>query len=159
LRSIPLHNPRKDTKLFGKLKEKLTGGSARLSGKADLLEGIAAACVMVGAADGDFSDDEAMVALERLTAHETISKAFATSQIEQAFDKQAKRAKTGMSGRLALQREVEDVSKKSTVEDKEMLLMIAIDVAGADGSIGDKEMGALRKIGMLVGLTVERYLE
>lgn len=145
--------------MFGKLKEKLTGGTARLSGKADLLEGIAAACVMVGAADGDFSDDEAMIALDRLTNHETISKAFTTSQIEQAFDKQAKRAKTGMSGRLALQREVEDVAKKSTAEDKEMLLVIAIDVASADGSIGDKEMVALRKIGTCVGLAVDRYLE
>lgn len=144
--------------MFGKLKEKLTGGASRLNGKTDLLEGICAACVMVGAADGDFSDDEAAVALDRLLNHETISVAFSATQIEAAFDKQAKRAKSGMSGRLALRREVEDVKAKSSSEDCEMLLVIAIDVASADGDIGAKEMGALRTIGQAMGLAPERYL-
>jgi tellurite resistance protein len=145
--------------MFGKLKEKMLGGTARLSGKTDLLEGICAACVMVGAADGNMSDDEALVGLDRLLNHETISIAFSASQIEAAFDKQAKRAKTGLSGRLALQREVEDTVKKSTAEEKEMLFVIAIDVAAADGDIGDKEKGALTKIGAIVGLSLQRYLE
>lgn len=145
--------------MFGKLKEKLTGGAARMNGKTDLLEGVCAACVMVGAADGDFSEAEAQVALDRLLNHETISVAFSTAQIEQAFDKQAKRAKAGMSGRIALTREVEDVKKKSTNEDMEMLFMIAIDVAGAEGDIGDKETVALNKIGTIIGLSLSRYLE
>lgn len=135
------------------------GATARLNGKADLLEGICAACVMVGAADGDLSDDEATVALDRLTSHEVLSKAFAVSQIEAAFDKQAKRAKSGMSGRIGLQREIEQVRGKSTVEDMEMLFMIAIDVASADGEIGVKERGALVKIGTIVGLSLNRYLD
>lgn len=67
--------------MFGKLKEKLTGGAARLNGKTDLLEAICAGCVLVGAADGDLSDDEAMVALDRLTNHDTLSKAFTATQI------------------------------------------------------------------------------
>lgn len=144
--------------MFGKLKEKLTGGTARLNGRMDLLEGICAACVLVGAADGDLSDDEGAVALDRLMNHETLSKAFSGTQIEAAFDKQAKRAKSGMSGRLALRREVEDVKGKSSSEDCEMLLVIAIDVASADGDIGPKEMAALRTIGQAMGLAPERYL-
>ena len=144
--------------MFGKLKEKLTGGTARLNGRMDLLEGICAACVLVGAADGDLSDDEGAVALDRLMNHETLSKAFSGTQIETAFDKQAKRAKSGMSGRLALRREVEDVKGKSSSEDCEMLLVIAIDVASADGDIGPKEMAALRTIGQAMGLAPERYL-
>jgi len=144
--------------MFGKLKEKLTGGASRLNGKTDLLEGICAACVLVGAADGDLSDDEAAVALDRLLNHETLSKAFSGTQIETAFDKQAKRAKSGMSGRLGLRREVEDVKAKSSAEDCEMLLVIAIDVAAADGDIGAKEMGVLRTIGQAMGLAPERYL-
>jgi tellurite resistance protein TerB len=144
--------------MFGKLKEKLTGGASRLNGKTDLLEGICAACVLVGAADGDLSDDEGAVALDRLLNHETLSKAFSGTQIETAFDKQAKRAKSGMSGRLALRREVEEVKAKSSSEDCEMLLVIAIDVAAADGDIGAKEMGVLRTIGQAMGLAPERYL-
>lgn len=144
--------------MFGKLKEKLSGGASRLNGKTDLLEGICAACVMVGAADGDFGDDEAGIALDRLLNHETISVAFTATQIEAAFDKQAKRAKAGMSGRLGLRREVEEVKAKSTADDCEMLLVIAIDVAMADGDIGDKEMSALKTIGQAVGLDPARYL-
>lgn len=144
--------------MFGKLKEKLTGGASRLNGKADLLEGICAACVLVGAADGDLSDDEGAVAMDRLMNHEVLSKSFSPTQIEAAFDKQAKRAKAGMSGRLALRREIEDVKAKSSAEDCEMLLVIAIDVAAADGDIGAKEMGVLRTIGQAMGLAPERYL-
>jgi tellurite resistance protein len=144
--------------MFGKLKDKLTGGAARLNGNMDLLEGVCAACVLVGAADGDMSDDEAATAMDRLLNHETLSKAFSVTQIEAAFDKQAKRAKSGMSGRLALRRELEDVKAKSSAEDCEMLLVIAIDVAAADGEIGAKEMGILRTVGQSMGLTVERYL-
>jgi len=144
--------------MFGKLKEKLSGGANRLNGKTDLLEGICAGIVLVAAADGDLSDDEAAVGLDRLLNHETLSVAFSATQIETAFDKQVKRAKQGMSGRIALRREIEDVKSKSTADDCEMLLVIAIDVAGADGSIGDKEMAALRTIGQAVGIEPSRYL-
>lgn len=145
--------------MFGKLKEKLTGSTARLNGNMDLLEGICASCVLVGAADGDLSDDEAATALDRLLNHETLSKAFSGTQIEAAFDKQAKRAKSGMSGRLALRREVEDVKAKSSSEDCEMLLVISIDVAATDGDISPKELAVLRTIGQAMGLSADRYLD
>lgn len=144
--------------MFGALKDKFKGGTARLNGKMDLLEGICAACVMTGAASGDFSDDEAATALDRLLNHEVLSKAFSPTQIETAFDKQAKRAKSGMSGRLALRREIEDVKAKSSAEDCEMLLVIAIDVAATDGDIDTKELAVLRTIGQTVGLSADRYL-
>ena len=144
--------------MFGKLKEKLTGGTARLNGKLDLLEGICAGCALTGAASGDFSDDEAATALDRLLNHEVLSKAFSPTQIETAFDKQAKRVRSGMSGRLALRREIEVVKSKSSSEDCEMLLVICIDVAATDGDIDAKEVSVLRTIGQAVGLAADRYL-
>lgn len=144
--------------MFGKLKEKLAGASNRLNGKTDLLEGICAAGVVIGAADGDFSDDEGQVLLDRLLNHETISISFSSTQIETAFDKQLKRAKQGMSGRLGLIREIEDVKAKATTEDREMLLMIAIDVATADGEIDAAERKALDRVGQAIGLDPARYL-
>lgn len=144
--------------MFGRLKEKLAGGASRLNGKADLLEAICAGCAMVGAADGDFSDDEAQVALDRLLNHETLSVAFSATQIETSFDKQARRIKQGMSGRLSLRKEIEEAKGKSTADDLEMLLVICIDVAGTDGDIGAKEMAALKVIGQAVGLDPARYL-
>lgn len=114
--------------------------------------------MLVGAADGDLSDDEAMVALERLTNHDTLSKAFTPTQIEAAFDKQAKRAKTGLSGRLSLRKEVEEAREKSAFDDLEMLMVICCDVAQADGDVGAKEMGQLKVIGQAVGIDPARYL-
>lgn len=144
--------------MFAKLKEKLAGGANRLNGKTDLLEAICAGIVLVGSADGTFSDDEAQIGLDRLLNHETISVAFSATQIEQAFDKQAKRAKAGMSGRIGLRREVEEAKGKSTADDLEMLLCICIDVAGADGEIGPEERKQLGVIGQAVGLDAARYL-
>jgi len=144
--------------MFGKLKERLTGGASRLTGKADLLEAICAACVLVASADGDLADDEAAVALDRLTNHDTLSQAFSATQIEAAFDRQAKRAKSGLSGRIGLRREIEEAKAKSAADDLEMLLVIAIDVASADGDVGAKEMAALKTIGQAVGLEPARYL-
>lgn len=145
--------------MFGFLKDKLTGGAKRLSGKTDLLEAACAACALVGAADGDYSDDEAATGLDRLMNHDVLSKAFTGTQIESAFDKQAKRVKQGMSGRIGLRKEIEEARTKSSTDDLEMIFCIAIDVANADGSIGDKEMTALRTIGKALGdFTPERYL-
>lgn len=145
--------------MLGFLKEKMKGGTDRLSGKADLLEAACAMCALVMAADGDLEDSEAETALDRLTQHETLSKAFPTTQIEAAFDKQVKRIKQGISGKLALKREVEDIKGKSTSEDREMLFCIAIDVAAADGEIEPPEMKVLRDIGVsLGGLDPTRYI-
>lgn len=144
--------------MFGKLKEKLTGGAQRLNGKTDLLEAVCAACALIGAADGELSDDEAGIALDRLMNHEILSVAFSGTQIEQAFDKQVKRVKQGMTGRIALRREIEEAKAKSTSDDLEMLLVICIDVASADGEIGDKEMAALKTVGQAVGIDPARYL-
>jgi|GEM_PF-4207737 len=144
--------------MFGKLKEKLTGGANRLRGHTDLLEGICAAGVMVAAADGGVSDDEGGILLDRLLNHDTLSQAFSATQIELAFEKQLKRARQGMTGRLALRREVEEVRAKATEEDRELLLMIAIDVASADGEIEGKELTALKTVGQAIGLDPQRYL-
>ena len=145
--------------MFGMLKDKLMGGAKKLSGKTDLLEAACAAVVLVGAADGDFSDDEAAIGLERIMGNDAITKAFKQTEIEAAFDKQAKRAKSGISGKIGLKKEIQEAMGKSGEDDREMIFCIACDVAGADGSVGDKELKALRDIGqMLGGYQPERYL-
>lgn len=145
--------------MLGRLKDKLTGASKRLSGKTDLLEGIAAACVLVAAADGTIDDGEVDTMLKALCAHEQISAAFGQSQIEAVVDKMLARAKQGRAGRLGLLREVEDVKAKSSQDDAEMLLMIAIDVADAAGGIEAAERRVIMDIGSRLGLSAARYLD
>ena len=137
----------------------LAGGAKRLNGNTDLLEGVAAAIVLTGASDGDFDDAEAQTGLDRLLGHDVLSAAFKPSEIEAAFDKQAARARQGLSGRLALKREVQEVKGKCSPDDCEMLLVIACDVALSDGDVSAAERKALDDIAKALGLQVERYLD
>lgn len=145
--------------MFAKLKEKLTGGASRLSGKTDLLEAIAAACAMVAAADGDLEDAEMESTISALQNHDVLSKAFSASEIERVADAMFKRAKGGMAGRLGLKREIEQARSKSTTEDLEMLLVIAIDVSSSDGEVEPAERKVLDSIATSLGLNLRHYLD
>lgn len=144
--------------MFGKLKDRLTGGAKKLSGKTDLLEGICAMCALTASADGDISETEMETALNALTSHAALSAAFTPTQIEQAFDKQLKRATGTMSGKLGLKREIEEAKAKNSSEDLEMALMIAIDVAAGDGQIGAEEKKVLTDLAQRLGFNLASYL-
>lgn len=145
--------------MFGKLAEKITGFSNKLTGKTDLLEGIAAAAALVAAADGDIEDEEVASVLAALGNHPVLSKSFKEAEIERVADAMLKRAKGGAAGRLGLMREIEEAKAKSKVEDLEMLLVIAIDVSAADGEFEPEERKVLEKIARTLGLNLNSYLD
>jgi len=143
--------------MFGKLKEMIGSGANKLAGKTDLLEGIAAGGILVAASDGEMESEEVGVLIEGLQGHETLSKAFTPTQIEQAVDKMVKRAspnaagKIGMVGKLALEKEVKEVKAKSSTEEIQMMLALLVDVADANGGIGASEKAAINKISGMLG--------
>lgn len=140
------------------LKEKLAGGASRMSGKTDLLEATCAACALVAAADGDIEDEEVMQTIEQLTSHPTLSVAFQQSQIEQVANTMFKRAKQGLTGRVGLMKEIEEAKGKSTSDDLELILAIAIDVSRSDGEIEPAEQKVLEKIAATLRLDLRSYL-
>ena len=144
--------------MFAKFMEKLAGGSKKLSGKTDLLEGICSMAALVAYAGGDLDDHELEAALNALQTHETLSGAFTGSQIEQALDKQLKRAKGGFAGKLALKKEIEEMKAKNSTEELEMAFMIALDVAMADGEIGPEEKKVMDDLGKRLGFSLSSYL-
>lgn len=143
--------------MFGKLMEKIGGAKDKLSGRTDLLEGIAAAAILVSAADGEIEGEEVAVLIEALSANETLAAAFTESQIANTVDKMVKKAspnaagKIGMVGKIQLEKEVREVKAKSTSEDIELLLAVLVDVASADGEIEAEEKKVLNKIGQSLG--------
>ncbi len=143
--------------MFGKMMEKLSGAKTKLSGKTDLLEGIAAAAILVSAADGEIESEEIGVLIEALCANEALSAAFTESQISSVVDKMVKKAspnaagKIGMVGKIQLEKEVREVKSKSTSEDIELLLAILVDVASSDGEIEPAEKVVVNKIGQSLG--------
>lgn len=145
--------------MFGKLKEMVAGGKNRLSGKTDLLEGIAAGGILVAAADGDLDSSEVGVLIESLQAHEVIGAAFSAKQIEQTVQKMIDAAspnaagKIGMVGKMKLEKEVREVKAKSSSEDLEMMLAILADVAGADDDgLEPAEKAVINKISNSLGM-------
>lgn len=143
--------------MFGMLKEKLGGAVNRLSGKTDLLEGIAAGAILVSAADGEIESEEIAVLIEALCANETLSKAFTDTQITGVVDKMVKKAspnaagKIGMVGKIALEREVAEVKSKSSTDDLELMLAVLVDVASSDGEIEPAEKVVVNKIAAKLG--------
>lgn len=143
--------------MFGKLKEKLSGGASKISGKTDLLEGIAAMAALVSAADGEVEDSEVGSILASLQNHSTLSAAFSGPEIERAVDKQLSRVKQGAAGRLSLNREIAEMVGKNPTDELEMAFVIAIDVASADGEIEPKEKEVLEKFGKSLGFSLSSY--
>lgn len=141
--------------LFTKFKDKITGASSRLNGRTDALEAVCAAAALIAAADGDIADDEVASTLNVIANNETLSNAFDVRTIEQTADKMLKRAKGGFSGQAGLWKEIEDVAKdKAVAED---VLLIALDVAHADGEVGEKEQKVLTKLSAKLGLNLSNY--
>lgn len=144
--------------MFGKLKERLGGGAKKISGKTDLLEGIAAAAARVASVDGKIDESEVEAVLNALMNHESLSQAFTASQIETCVNKQIARANGGMAGRLALRKEVEEMKSKASTDELEMAYMIVIDVAMADGDVADKEKAELETLGKMLGFSLSAYV-
>lgn len=144
--------------MFGKLKERLSGGANKLQGKTDLLEGICAMTALVAAADGDVEDSEVSAILDALSTHPALSAAFQPSAIERTLDAQLKRARGGMAGKLALKREIEEMRNKNASDELEMALMIAIDVAAADGEIEAAEKPVLEDLAKRLGFSLSSYI-
>lgn len=139
-------------------KEKLAGAVSRLSGKTDLLEATCAACALVAAADGDIEDEELAATLEALQAHPTLSEAFGSSQIEACANTMFKRVKGGAMGRIGLMKEIEEARAKSSSDDIELVLAVAIDVSRSDGEMEPQEMAVLSKIATALRLDLKTYL-
>jgi len=143
--------------MFGMWKEKLGNAVSRLSGKTDLLEGIAAGAILVSAADGEIESEEIAVLIEALCANETLAKAFTDTQITGVVDKMVKKAspnaagKIGMVGKIALEREIAEVKGKSSSDDIELMLAVLVDVASADGEVEPAEKAVVNKIAAKLG--------
>jgi tellurite resistance protein len=124
--------------MFGKFKGMLKDGTRKLSGRTDLLEGIAAGSILVAAADGEIDTAEVGVIVENLQNYEMIAEAFTPAQIENVVNSMIAKAspnaagKIGLVGKMKLEKEVAEVRSKSSTDDIQMMLAIMVDVAGAD---------------------------
>jgi tellurite resistance protein len=144
--------------MFGMFKEKLGGTAKRFAGKTDLLEATCAACALVAAADGEVEDSELAATQDALVNHPTLSASFKQSEIEATASKIFSRAK-GAMGRVGLMKEIEQAKAKSTTDDLELILAVAIDVSRSDGEMEPQEFAVLQKVANTLGLNLKAFLD
>lgn len=139
-------------KLFGK---KAEAAVQKFSGRTDFLEGCAAVSALVAGADGDISDSEVSATLKAIKANKALE-GFDARTVEQTAEKMLKRVMDGRIGKMEVRREVMEVSKD--MEFAEAMILTALDVAEADGSIGDAEMRVLEGLAKDLGVNLQNLL-
>lgn len=126
---------------FGK---KATDAVKKFSGRTDFLEAVCAASALIASADGTIDDGEIQACKKAIMANKALADGFDARTIETCIEKMLDRAGGGRVGRSGLWKEVEEGCKDP--EQAEAIVLSALDVAEADGSIGDKEKAVLEQV-------------
>lgn len=140
--------------MFAAIKQKLSGGVNKYSGRKDFLEAVCAASALVAAADGDVSDAEVDQTVKAVSSNASLAAAFKPSEIERTADAMLKRAQGGRVGRSGLYKELEDINSDHDMA--ETVLLSALDVAD-HGGIDDKEKAVLQQVAQRLGLNLANY--
>jgi tellurite resistance protein TerB len=141
--------------MFG-LKKKLFGAGRTIKKleNRDLMQAIVGGCLLVAAADGEISKNEAAQidiqirankALEHFGAEITKTVNLFTEQLQAGF----------RLGRMNIMREIRDI--KNNPADAEEVLVNMLTVAEGDGSISPEEMKVLDEIAVELGLRLKDF--
>jgi tellurite resistance protein TerB len=141
--------------MFG-FKKKLFGAGRTIKKleNRDLMQAIVGGCLLVAAADGEISKNEAAQidiqirankALEHFGAEITKTVNLFTEQLQAGF----------RLGRMNIMREIRDI--KNNPADAEEVLVNMLTVAEGDGSISPEEMKVLDEIAVELGLRLKDF--
>jgi len=146
--------------MFGMFK-KLKGASAEIANKSvkaenkDLMEAAVGAVTLIAYADGELEDSE-ITAINNLLST-TKQLAVFGNEVNTEFDRLCTRFESGYRmGRLEVMKEIADV--KGNKEEAEIVLVIAIEVAFADGELEPEEQKELEVIAGKLGLRLSDYI-
>jgi tellurite resistance protein TerB len=120
-----------------------------------LMEAMVGAACLVAYADGELSDEE-VTATSQLLTHTPALKAFGDTPAKE-FDRLCNIMEAGYRmGKLQTMRDI--TKSKDNKEDAEMVLVIAIEVAYADGGCEPDEEKVLEEIANKLGLKLQDYI-
>ena len=121
----------------------------------DLMEAAVGAVALIAYADGELEDAEVKTT-KALLGTTKILEPFG-AEIDKEFDRLCTRLEAGYRmGRLEVLREIEDV--KGNKEEAETVLVLAIEIAYADGELEPEEEKELNKIAEILGLRLSDYV-
>lgn len=136
-------------KLFG---GRAKAAASKFSGRTDFLEAVCAGCALVAAADGEISDAEIEATTSAIAANGTLSGGFNSAEIAACADRMLKRAASGRTGRMQLQKEIEDI--KADPEMCESVVLAMLDVAD-QGGIDEAERKVIERISALLSVNLK----
>lgn len=146
--------------MFGFMK-KLKSASTELANKAvkaenkDLMEAMVCAAALIAYADGELEDEE-VAKIQQILSSSKALEAFG-SEPETFFDKQCTVLEASYRmGRLTVMKEIADC--KGNQDEAEMVLIMAIEVAFADGEMEPEEEKELNAIANKLGLKLADYI-
>ena len=138
---------------FGKKVNKVKAEVKKLENR-DQLEAIVGGCLLVAAADGSISDDEAKKIDSLLRTNKNL--AHFGGEITELVNRFSERLGSGYRvARAEILREIEDI--KGDAKDKEDVLLNMLTIAEADGDIDEKERKELDTVAQRLGLRVADY--
>ena len=138
---------------FGKKVNKVKAEVKKLENR-DQLEAIVGGCLLVAAADGTISDDEAKKIDSLLRTNKNL--AHFGGEITELVNRFSERLGSGYRvARAEILREIEDI--KGDAKDKEDVLLNMLTIAEADGDIDEKERKELDTVAQRLGLRVADY--
>lgn len=139
---------------FGKKVNKVKAEVKKLENR-DQLEAIVGGCLLVAAADGSISDDEAKKIDSLLRTNKNL--AHFGGEITELVNRFSERLNSGYRvARAEILREIEDI--KGDAKDKEDVLLNMLTIAEADGDICEKEQKELDTVAQRLGLRVQDYV-
>ena len=141
--------------MFG-LKKKLFGAkvAAKKIENRDLMQAIVGGCLLVAAADGDISKNEAAQIDLQIRANKNLE--HFGSEITTTVNLFTEQLQAGFRlGRMNIMREIRDI--KANPSDAEEVFVNMLTVAEGDGDISEKELKVLVEVGTELGLRVKDF--
>ncbi len=146
--------------MFGFLK-KLKGIGSELATKSikaenkDLMEAMVGCACLIAYADGELENEE-ITAIKKLLDNSVALKSF-NNEPMQEFDRLCDLMESGLRmGRLEVMKEIKDIANNK--DDAEMVLVMGIEVAFADGDYEKEEKEELEKIAKALNLNLTDYI-
>jgi len=141
--------------MFG-LKKKLFGAkvAAKKIENRDLMQAIVGGCLLVAAADGDISKNEAAQIDLQIRANKNLE--HFGSEITTTVNLFTEQLQAGFRlGRMNIMREIRDI--KANPSDAEEVFVNMLTVAEGDGDISEQEMKVLAEVGTELGLRLKDF--
>lgn len=119
-----------------------------------LLQAVCGAGIWVSAADGNIEDSE-VKKLEKVISSNKHLKIYGAETTSTVDEFEQKFTDSIRAGRLEVRKLLEEIS--SNRDEAELVLVIVLDVAEANGDVGDDEQAVINEIAKLLGLDASKY--